>query len=97
MLRPLRTEYAGAFYHIIQRDNERKEIFKSEQHRERFLKYIEVISQRYHIKIHTYCIMDNHFHLILETKEPNLSKAMHTLNTSYTVYFNSNRADTKPY
>ncbi|MBT9145934.1 MAG: Chromosomal replication initiator protein DnaA [candidate division WS2 bacterium] len=94
MARPLRIEYAGAFYHIIQRGNERKEIFKSDQDREKFLKYIELISGRYNIRIHTYCIMNNHFHLILETIEPNLAKAMHTLNTSYTVYFNTKRKRT---
>jgi REP element-mobilizing transposase RayT len=94
MARPLRIEYAGAFYHIIQRGNEGKEIFKSDQDRERFLKYIEIVSHRYNIKIHTYCIMDNHFHLILETIEPNLTKAMHALNTSYTVYFNTKRKRT---
>lgn len=94
MARPLRIEYAGAFYHVIQRGNERKEIFKSDQDREKFLKYIEIVSQRYNVKIHTYCIMDNHFHLILETIEPNLTKAMHALNTSYTVYFNTKRKRT---
>ena len=87
MARPLRIEYAGAFYHIIQRGNERSDIFKSNQDREKFLKCIEVISQRYRINIHAYCLMDNHFHLILETIEPNLTKAMHLLNTSYAVYF----------
>ena len=91
MARPLRIEYPGAFYHVIQRGNERGDIFKSDQDRKKFLGYIENISVRYNIKIHAFCLMNNHFHLILETKEPNLTRAMHNLNTSYTVYFNTKR------
>lgn len=88
MARPLRIEYSGAFYHIIQRGIEKREIFTTDSDRERFLSYLEELIIRYHVKIHTYCLMDNHYHLLIETPEANLIKAMHTLNTSYTVYFN---------
>ena len=88
MARPLRIEYPGAFYHIIQRGNERKNIFVSDQDRSRFYDYLAVLHTRYKVNIHTYCIMNNHYHLILETEDANLSSAMHYLNTSYTVYFN---------
>ncbi len=91
MARPLRVEYPGAFYHIIQRGNEGRDIFKSDQDREKFLEYIGVVSQRYRIVIHAFCLMNNHFHLILETKEPNLTRVMHVLNTSYSIYFNTKR------
>lgn len=91
MARPLRIEYPGAFYHVIQRGNERKDIFKSVQDRKQFLEYIKIVAKRYNIQVHTFCLMNNHFHLILETKEANLTKAMHALNTSYTVYFNTKR------
>lgn len=89
--RPLRIEYIGAFYHVIQRGNEKKEIFTSDSDRERFLSYLENLNTRYHVKVHTYCLMDNHYHLLIETPDANLIKAMHTLNTSYTSYFNKRK------
>ena len=91
MARPLRIEYPGAFYHIIQRGNERKDIFISPQDRTKFYEYLSILHTRYKVSIHTYCLMDNHYHLILETKQPNLSNAIHYLNTSYTIYFNIKR------
>lgn len=91
MARPLRIEYPGAFYHVIQRGNERKAIFISEQDRTKFYEYLTALHTRYKVNIHTYCLMNNHYHLILETKNANLTKAMHYLNTSYTVYFNVKR------
>jgi len=91
MARPLRIEYPGAFYHIIQRGNDKKNIFVSDHDREKFLDYLDSLCAHYNTRIHTYCLMDNHYHLTLETKEANLSKAMHYLNTSYTVYFNIKR------
>jgi len=91
MARPLRIEYPGAFYHVIQRGNERKAIFISEQDRTKFYEYLAALHTRYKVNIHTYCLMNNHYHLILETKNANLAKAMHCLNTSYTVYFNVKR------
>ncbi len=94
MARPLRIEYPGAFYHIIQRGNERKRIFLSDQDRTKFFEYLSILYNRYNVVIHTYCLMDNHYHLILETKSANLSKMMHCLNTSYTVYFNRIRKRT---
>ena len=87
MARPLRIEYPGAFYHIIQRGNERKDIFISPQDRTKFYDYLSILHTRYKVSIHTYCLMDNHYHLILETKQPNLSNAIHYLNASYTIYF----------
>ena len=91
MARPLRIEYPGAFYHIFQRGNERKDIFISDQDRTKFYEYLAVLYSRYNVHIHTYSLMGNHYHLILETEEANLSRAMHCLNTSYTVYFNTRR------
>jgi len=87
----LRIEYPGAFYHIVQRGNEKREIFTSDSDRERFLSYLEALTIRYHVKIHTYCLMNNHYHLLIETPEANLIKAMHTLNISYTSYFNKRK------
>ncbi|MCX5666728.1 MAG: transposase [Candidatus Omnitrophica bacterium] len=88
MARPLRIEYPGAFYHIIQRGNEKKDIFLSDQDRMKFYGYLAILHTRYKVNIHTYCLMKNHYHLIIETENANLASAMHYLNTSYTVYFN---------
>ncbi|PLX99741.1 MAG: hypothetical protein C0623_08620 [Desulfuromonas sp.] len=88
MARPLRIEYPGAFYHVISRGNEKKEIFKTRRDRERFLEYLESAVNRYGAVIHCYCLMVNHYHLFLETPEGNLSKVMQYLNGAYTIYFN---------
>ncbi len=88
MARPLRIEYENAFYHIIQRGLERREIFSDDHDKKRFLSYIDQAHTAYEAVIHTYILMDNHYHLILETPRANLSKIMHYLNTSYAAYYN---------
>ncbi|MHB8881580.1 MAG: transposase [Thermodesulfovibrionales bacterium] len=94
MARPLRIEYSGAFYHITARGNERKEIFRDDKDRERFLGYLETAVGRYSAVIHVYCLMGNHYHLLLSTPEGNLSQIMRHINGGYTTYFNKrhNRA-----
>ena len=89
MARPLRIEYQGAFYHVIQRGIERKDIFASDKDKEKFLSYLNASYLTYKAIFHTYCLMNNHYHLVLETPQANLSKIMHYLNTSYAVYFNT--------
>ena len=91
MARPLRIEYPGAFYHITARGNERKDIFKGAQDYEKFLSYLEASTQRYGAIIHVYCLMGNHYHLLLETPLGNLSQIMRHINGSYTTYFNTRR------
>lgn len=88
MARPLRVEYPGAFYHITSRGNERKDIFRDLMDRERFLSYLDSASERYGAGIHVYCLMSNHYHLLLETPLGNLSQIMHHINGAYTMYFN---------
>jgi len=60
MARPSRIKYPGAFYHITSRGNERKEIYKSQRDREKFLGYLQSASLRYNAVIHVYCLMNNH-------------------------------------
>ena len=91
MARPLRIEYPGAFYHVTSRGNERKDVFKSRKDREQFLSYLESAVVRYGALIHTYCLMDNHYHLLLETPAGNLSQIMRHINGAYTTYFNVKR------
>ena len=88
MGRPIRIEYAGALYHITSRGNERKKIFLDDGDRMKFLEILKDYHDRYGILIHAYVLMDNHYHLILETPKGNLLKVMHGLNGGYTGYFN---------
>lgn len=91
MTRPLRIEYPGAFYHITSRGNERRDIFKNEEDFEKFLTYLETATQRYGAVMHVYCLMSNHYHLLLETPMGNLSQIMRHINGAYTTYFNAKR------
>ena len=92
MARPLRIIFPGAFYHITTRGNECKAVFKSKRDREKFLEYLETASERYNAVIHAFCMMDNHYHLLLETPSGNLSQIMRHINGAYTTYFNVKRA-----
>ncbi len=92
MARPLRINYSGAFYHVTSRGNERKNVFKSKRDREKFFEYLDSATQRYDAVIHVFCLMDNHFHLLIETPSGNLSQIMRHINGAYTTYFNVKRA-----
>ncbi len=91
MARPLRITFPGAFYHITSRGNERKNVFKNKRDREKFLEYLESASQRYDAVIHVYCLLDNHYHLLVETPSGNLPQIMRHINGAYTTYFNVKR------
>ena len=88
MARPLRIEYPGAVYHITSRGNEKKLIFKDERDREIFLDTLSQVDKRYNWLCHAYCLMNNHYHLIIETPDGNLSAGMRQLNGVYTQAFN---------
>jgi len=88
MARPLRIEYDGALYHLTSRGNERKPIFKDNLDRELFLSTLAQVTQRFHWLCHAYCLMGNHYHLVIETPDGNLSKGMRQLNGIYTQAFN---------
>lgn len=91
MTRPLRIQYPGAFYHITSRGNEKRDIFMDKSDHLRFLFYLKTAFTRYKAVIHVYCLMNNHYHLLLETPEGNLSSILHYINASYTTYFNKKR------
>ena len=88
MARPLRIERPGAWYHITARGNERRPIYRDPRDRQHFCELLAETADRFRLVLHAYVLMDNHFHLILETLEPNLSQAMPWLNVSYSVWFN---------
>jgi putative transposase len=72
MARPLRIEYPGALYHVAARGNARAEIFRSDKDREYFLDLFGFVVNRFYWLCHAYCLMDNHYCLIIETPEGNL-------------------------
>jgi putative transposase len=67
MARALRIRFPGAFYHVTSRGNDRQPVFKSSRDREKFLSYLESATERYGAVVHVYCLLDNHYHLFLET------------------------------
>jgi len=88
MARPLRIEFPGGLYHVAARGNGRLAIFVDDSDRERFLAVLASVAARYHVLCHAYCLMGNHYHLLLETPEANLSPAMRQLNGVYSQGFN---------
>jgi len=88
MSRSWRIEYAGALYHLLSRGNEGGDIFKEQKDRNLFLCTISEFSERFDIDVFAYVLMDNHYHLLVRTRNANLKKAMHWFGTTYTQRFN---------
>jgi REP element-mobilizing transposase RayT len=88
MARPLRIEFPGALYHVTSRGNARAPIFQEDRDRHLLLHILGEVVGRYRWVCHSYCLMTNHYHLLLETPEANLSRGMRQLNGLYTQRFN---------
>jgi len=88
MARPLRIEYEGAVYHVTSRGNAREDIYRSDEDREMFLDVLDYVVERFGWICHAYCLMTNHYHLMIETPQANLSRGMSRLNGMYTQRFN---------
>jgi putative transposase len=88
MARPLRIQYEGAVYHVTCRGNDRKSIFKDDLDRNIFLELLSNGLRTYHIILYCYVLMDNHFHLLLETPLSNLNEFMRWYNITYTSHYN---------
>ena len=88
MSRPLRIEFAGALYHVTSRGDGQEDIFLEDSDRELFLEVLAEVSERFNWTVHSYCLMGNHYHLLLETPDGNLSKGMRQLNGVYTQRIN---------
>jgi len=88
MARALRIAYPGALYHVTCRGNEQRAIFRDDHDRETFLSRLQVSLRNYQVHAHVYVLMDNHFHLVVETPQANLSAFMRHFNVSYAGYFN---------
>ena len=87
MPRRVRIELAG-FHHVYNRAVERKYILQHPIDKDKFLEILNEVCEKYKLKIHSYCIMDNHYHLLLENSLENLSLAMRQLNSKYATYYN---------
>lgn len=88
MARPLRIQYPGAVYHITCRGNDRKNIFRDNIDRKKLLEILVHSLMAYKVKLFSYVLMDNHFHLLIETPLGNLSEFMRQFNITYTSYYN---------
>ncbi|HEC98726.1 MAG TPA: hypothetical protein ENI58_11370 [Nitrospirae bacterium] len=88
MARKARIEFEGALYHVITRGNQRQKIFKDKYD---LLKYLEILAdykKRYNYYLYAYILLNNHIHLLIETRETPLSKILQGINQRYTMYFN---------
>ena len=88
MPRPLREQVEGGIYHLVTRGVRKLPIFTDDRDRERFLWLLDVTAERYEWEIHAYCLMTNHFHLLVTTPKPNVSAGMQYLNGRYCQWFN---------
>lgn len=88
MARSIRIEFPDAVYHVTARGNERKPVFLDDADRKRFLETVRECIERFGVILHAYCLMPNHYHLLVQTPRANLSKSVGWLQTTYSVRFN---------
>ena len=88
MARPLRIEFPGALYHITTRGNAQSDIYLNEQDRLCFLEQLDIVCDRNNWCCYAYCLMTNHYHLVVETGDASLAQGMQALNGVYTQKFN---------
>ncbi len=93
MARPLRIEYPGACYHVMNRGNQRQTVFRADTDYELFLGKLADLAELYRTQILCYCLMPTHFHVYMRTPEGNLSRFMQSFLTSFTVSLNRRRGD----
>jgi putative transposase len=88
MARPLRIEYEGAVHHVMSRGNARASIVADDEDRKAWVAVLGHVAERFQWRVWAYCLMDNHFHVLVETPNANLSRGMRELNGVYTQAFN---------
>jgi REP element-mobilizing transposase RayT len=88
MTRPLRVIYPGAWYHVMNRGTARQTIFHDDSHFKLFIELMSEAVQRFGIEIHAYCLMGNHYYLLIRTPQPNLSQAVRHIDGIYTQRYN---------
>jgi REP element-mobilizing transposase RayT len=92
MARPLRIELAGGLYHVTSRGDRREDIYRDDEDRAAWLEVFASVCMRFNWRCHAYCLMGNHYHVVVETPEANLSRGMRQLNGVYTQRFNRRHA-----
>jgi REP element-mobilizing transposase RayT len=88
MGRPLRPDVAGGYHHVFNRGVDRQPIFRTDRDRVEFLRLLDVVHHRFGVLVHSYCLMGNHYHLVLECPDGGLSSAMHLLASNYVRHVN---------
>jgi putative transposase len=88
MARPLRLEFVDALYHVTSRGDARDDIYYSDTDRSAWLAILGQVAARFNWICHAYCLMTNHYHIVIETPDANLAKGMRQLNGVYTQYIN---------
>ena len=88
MPRSNRNEYPGGMYHIISRGVEKREIFTSDNDRNTFLRYLSDVISEMNWSCYAYCLMNNHYHILIKINHANLSQGIYSLNRRYAVFFN---------
>jgi REP element-mobilizing transposase RayT len=83
MVRPLRIDVAGGWYHLTSRGTDRRTIFDTDREYGHFEELLPEFLERFRLRLHAYVLMSNHYHLLVETAEANVSRAMQWLNVSY--------------
>ena len=88
MSRPLRLEFPDALYHVTSRGDRREDIYDDEIDKNSFLAILAAVIKQFNWRCFSYCLMDNHYHLLIQTPDGNLSKGMRQLNGVYTQTYN---------
>jgi putative transposase len=88
MARPLRIQYPDAWYHVMNRGRNRAKIFRSPEDYSAFIQILKDAASLWKVRIAAYCLMSNHYHLLIQTPKANLSRCMRHINGIYTQYFN---------
>ena len=84
MSRPIRIEFSNALYHVTARGDRREDIFEDDEDQQMFLSTLAQVITQFNWICHAWCLMDNHYHLMIQTPDGNLSKGMRQLNCVYT-------------
>ncbi len=97
MSRPLRIEFSDAFYHVMNRGRGYQDIFQNEEDFELFILTIKEACAQFGIELHAYCLMNNHYHLLVKTPFANLGRAMRHINGVYTQRYNRLKKNRWPF
>ncbi|KKW44438.1 MAG: Toxin-antitoxin system, toxin component, RelE family [Parcubacteria group bacterium GW2011_GWA2_56_7] len=89
MPRQPRNEFPGAFFHVMSRGDHKQPVFFDSTHYLKFIEFLSLTIEKYNWICHSYCLMNNHYHILIETPEPNLGLGMHQLNAGYANWFNT--------